>query len=692
MINNYIMKKLDTIAKDLFDKIRSRFTEVILADSNGTITNRPEEARFYEFSFSENNDRKTKVSISLDAESGITVMYGKDLLDGETARTENKWYGFLRELRQFSKKRFMNFDVRDIAKSNLSKRDYKFLANNRSEGDNMNEGKFYGSSKTSFMEIGNAKLILRHSRPLSPESQTRIKNVDSIYVESANGERYRYPFKHITGAKALARHVSEGGNMYDDFGEHIVEMSRELGKLKTFKRYINRGGVMAESLAEYTDRVVGRIGDIKKTLSNLQKPDFYAESIIDFQTQSLEEVPEDVVENWIDQLTIKQFNEELKDIFPYIYRLVSETRPELVTPENFDIDNRNIRKTPRKDNTVSLESKLEEYIEGLLGQFGDQELEEAAVPPGYTMARIITKPVSVDAKRMARQRGIITKGDNEKATLVKTAIFGNFQDPAELTQKTAEYTAQVLSPEHFIKIAQRRLQDRLHKTTGIVLFFSDAESASDTWSPYVNAIQELGDPKIQVRTRETKEIGGGGTAKKVKKKDSDDETVWANPNVKVTPGDRDTIHYFTINNNKLLNFLKSRQQEYMTKYYRNADKQFVMNDRVYKKFVDRISSPEWEKRFGVSMVTHNKRAAESQSSHNETKLPLSEFILSYFDRETGQFPKGETAVLTAIQKEYGDRYVTPAQQFIESVKGVYEQEIQEHTPSGLSDIKRLAGL
>ena len=38
----------------------------------------------------------------------------------------------------------------------------------------------------------------------------------------------------------------------------------------------------------------------------------------------LEEVPEDVSNSWIDELTIRQFNEELKGVFPYIYRLVSE--------------------------------------------------------------------------------------------------------------------------------------------------------------------------------------------------------------------------------------------------------------------------------------------------------------------------------------------------------------------------------
>ena len=50
----------------------------------------------------------------------------------------------------------------------------------------------------------------------------------------------------------------------------------------------------------------------------------------------MEDVPEDVASNWIEQLTIKQFNEELKDVFPYIYKLVSEANAELrLGPEDF---------------------------------------------------------------------------------------------------------------------------------------------------------------------------------------------------------------------------------------------------------------------------------------------------------------------------------------------------------------------
>ena len=40
---------LNIIAKDLFNKIRGQFPSVQLGDSQGTITKKPEEARFFDF-------------------------------------------------------------------------------------------------------------------------------------------------------------------------------------------------------------------------------------------------------------------------------------------------------------------------------------------------------------------------------------------------------------------------------------------------------------------------------------------------------------------------------------------------------------------------------------------------------------------------------------------------------------------
>ena len=73
---------------------------------------------------------------------------------------------------------------------------------------------------------------------------------------------------------------------------------------------------------------------VKKTVESLQRKAYYTETFTNFETTVLEEVPEDVSNTWIDELTIRQFNEELKGVFPYVYNLVKEAnKVEEVSPE-----------------------------------------------------------------------------------------------------------------------------------------------------------------------------------------------------------------------------------------------------------------------------------------------------------------------------------------------------------------------
>ena len=57
----------------------------------------------------------------------------------------------------------------------------------------------------------------------------------------------------------------------------------------------------------------------------------------------------------------------------------------------------------------------------------------------------------------------------------------------------------------------------------------------------------------------------------------------------------------------------------------------------------------------------------------ENQIPVTEFVLSMYDRETGQFPKGETAILTAVEKDYGEKYINPAKQFIEAINQKFQE-------------------
>ncbi|MBJ33696.1 MAG: hypothetical protein CMC89_03105 [Flavobacteriaceae bacterium] len=310
------MKNLDSIANELFNKIRGRYPSITVGDGDATITNAPKEARFFEFDFAKGK----KVSISLD-EKDLTIMYSQKLFDTEDKSIKSNWFNFLKELRQFAKKRMLNFDTRDITKSNLDKRDYQYLSTEKQ----MSESKLYGTSRTSFQDIGSARMVIKHNQSINTEQPAgRTRDIAGIYIESQAGERFKYPIRHMNGARAMAMHVSEGGNPYDDFGKHIVGLSEELSKLRKFKSYMNRSNVMAESLVGYLDVVNERIEAVKKTAHALQSKAKYKEAFDNFDNTVLEEVPEDVSNSWIDELTIKQFNEELKGVFPYIYKLVSE--------------------------------------------------------------------------------------------------------------------------------------------------------------------------------------------------------------------------------------------------------------------------------------------------------------------------------------------------------------------------------
>lgn len=332
------MKNLNNVAEDLFNKIRGRFPSVTIGNEEGTITTVPKESRFYDFTFMADGVDAGKVSVSLDEENGVTVIVGKDIVEHQDPNIKSVWFNFLRELRQFAKKRMLQFDVRDITKSNLQKRDYKHLAATRPGEETMAESKMYGTHKTSYQRIGNARLAIKHTAPINTESSTgRTQKIGSIFIESPEGEKFRYPYRHLSGARAMARHVSEGGNAYDDFGKYISSLSEEMSKLRKFNTYMSRSGVMAETLSEYTDVVKERTNTIRKEIQNLQKENYYKEAVDGFSAPIVEEVPEDVAENWIDQLTIKQFNEELKDVFPYIYRLVGEaTKASVINPEDLE--------------------------------------------------------------------------------------------------------------------------------------------------------------------------------------------------------------------------------------------------------------------------------------------------------------------------------------------------------------------
>ena len=515
------MKSLDNIAEDLFNKIRGRFPSVTIGDEEGKVTNDPIVARFFDFDYKEGDRNIGKVSISI-SEDKLAVMYSNSFVETEDTITRQNWYNFLKELRVFAKKRLLQFDTRDITKSNLDKRDYKFLAQQRGGEQTMSESKMYGTSKVSYQDIGNARLTIKHTESVNQEQSTgRTRKIGAIYVENTEGERFKYPYKHLNGARAMARHVAEGGKPYDDFGKHITGLSEELANLRKFKTYMNRSSVMAESLAGYMDAVVERLDTIRKTVSGLQKEAYYKQAFESYEVPVMEDVPSDVAENWIDELTIRQFNEDLKDVFPFVYKLIGEaTRAKELGPDDLD------------------ESGLQYYTG--VKKHGKEYMKKAA------------------------QAG--REGASQEE-------LGRLKDKYSKAEKTKE-EAQI---EAAFEAAMGQFSDEVCEDCG-----------NPSWTTLGMTEQEI---------EEGEQHG---------------------------------------------------------------------NSKIYKKC--------WKGYRRVPGTTAGEKGSCKKiesDMHEKPQIPVTEFILSLFDREEGQFPKGETAVLTAVEKDYGEQYIEPAKQFIERIQETY---------------------
>ena len=112
---------MDNISEQLFAKIRGRFPSVTLGDEQGVGTDEPKLARYFDFDYKVGEDSLGKVSISL-TEKEIAIMYNNTFISEPPDSIKKEWYDFLKEIRVFSKRNMLNFDTRDITKSNLDKR------------------------------------------------------------------------------------------------------------------------------------------------------------------------------------------------------------------------------------------------------------------------------------------------------------------------------------------------------------------------------------------------------------------------------------------------------------------------------------------------------------------------------------------------------------------------------------------
>jgi len=330
------MTPIQIISQDLFDKVRSRFQNLEMGDSTGAVTIDPSEAVFFDFDFVAEGNNLGRVSISLGDLGSLKVYYSQGITENNDEPVKKAWFAFLKEMRFFAMRRLLRFDTRDIAKTNLDKNDFQHLATTQGPKEEpmstMNESRWNGrsSKKTSRATSGKTEVIVRHKNDFQETyagSRSSPKHIKSIFIQNADGERFKYPFIHTAGAFAMAQHVDHGGVPHDPAGKAIMKMSEEIAKLGEFQKKV-RSATLHDDATGITERAIGRMNELKAQIAALGKRQHYENWINEFHggIDDSDTMLDDVtMEQYKQKFTQTSFEESLTDFFPLLHKIMSET-------------------------------------------------------------------------------------------------------------------------------------------------------------------------------------------------------------------------------------------------------------------------------------------------------------------------------------------------------------------------------
>ena len=326
-------------SQDLFNKIRSQFSNIRLGDENGAATADPGSAVFFEFEFQEDADTFGSVSVSLADGENMKVYYNRDLVSKIDEDSRDEWYAFLKELKDFAVEHQLRFDVRDITKNNLTKQDYENLAdtNKTVNTDEMSEELaritklagvtegLTGTAKRSYENLNKTKLIIRHKGKVDETVPgARSRQIQSLYIENEDGERFKYPLTHLAGARAMMRHVSNGGRPHDEFGEHIVATSEDIAKLNSFSRYVTNKDQLNDNAGDIIEQTKLKLENLRGYMKNLSNQTHYENASKDFKSSEEQILDDETVNKMREKFTMTNLDSRVEDALPIINRIMSE--------------------------------------------------------------------------------------------------------------------------------------------------------------------------------------------------------------------------------------------------------------------------------------------------------------------------------------------------------------------------------
>ena len=251
--------------------------------------------------------------IVLANDNEMMIMYGDNL--GKTMEDpddRDEFFEFQQQLMELANRNRWDGTLMDISKLKRVQAGIAAIKEGLFEG-------YYGNRRTSYSgEPTEARLVINHNRVLG-ENDKRYRYVESLFIETADSERYKLAFTNLAGGRAMLEHVRQGGKPYDIRGCHINEMVTEMKVLSRFNR-ASQGRVVEGVTQEITTQAHTYYQSLRESVKRMSTPRGYSSYFESWHPAEIGE-QEELVENIKTMFIEQTLDSRIEEALPLLARI-----------------------------------------------------------------------------------------------------------------------------------------------------------------------------------------------------------------------------------------------------------------------------------------------------------------------------------------------------------------------------------
>lgn len=306
------MAQEHSISQDLYDLLSTQNFDPETTDQAGQ-PSQPGEGSVYSFDYVGGSGKNYGTAVLvLGDDNDLMFFFGDNLGKSMEEPDKSEWFQFLQQLSQFATQHRYTWSPKNLNQLKHT------MAGMAAIKEGLFEG-YYGSRKVSYAgEPTQARLMIKHNKTLG-ENDARFRYVESLFIETADAERFKLPFKNLAGGRAMLEHVRQGGKPYDVRGNHIAEMVSEISTLARFNR-ASHGRVLEGVTQEIVTEAQAYYKSLRESLKHLASSrgyNRYFESWSPADINSQEGLVEDIKTMFVEQT----LDSRIEDALPLLAKI-----------------------------------------------------------------------------------------------------------------------------------------------------------------------------------------------------------------------------------------------------------------------------------------------------------------------------------------------------------------------------------